>query len=199
MNLPENHEILQRYHDGEVSPEEAIEVEKILARDGAALDFLGQLDAMREIAQAANDEMLAGVSFDGLWERVEGEITAGNTAAIQPAQPQQPTLGEWLRALFAEHKNAWVTASATALAVAAVLAAFQIFSVHEGSVQKVVEKHYVYIDSVDNADPDSTVLVSSLKDDGAAVIWLLPSASDTNSDDGDEELEEGVVIEEEPL
>jgi anti-sigma-K factor RskA len=199
MNLPENYELLQRYHDGEVSVEEAAEVEALLARDRESLDFLGHLDAMRELTQAAEARVLEGVSFDNFWGAVESRIAVG---APEPARAAAPTreeagLGAWIRSLFAEHKSAWVTAGATAFAVALVLAAFQALSTHDDPVQKVIEKHFVYIDSVDNSDPESTVLVSSLKDDGSAVIWLLPNSDEASSDD--EAGDEGVVIEEEPL
>lgn len=203
-------ELLQRYHDGEVSEAEAAEVEALLARDRDALEALGLMDDMADLMREADDHELAMVSFDGLWDGVKAGIAeqaAADAAAAKKAEQGSGGFLQWLKELFVGHKGAWITAMATAAAVALVLS-FVGDRTGEPTIEKVVEKHYIYVDSVNKADPESTVVVNSMQDEGSAVIWLLPnaaegndapSANDETDEDEDADDSDGVIIETEPL
>lgn len=204
-------EILQRYHDNECSPPEQLEVEALLERSPEALDALARMDNLSDLYQRADDAMLARVSFDGLWENVQRGIQQQTPAVARP-QPEQPEQGvlAWLKELFFGHKGAWITAASTAAAVALVLI---VVGRSTPQVETVVEKHYIYIDAVNKADPQSTVVINSLQDEGSAVIWLLPNAGDTEDEatnrpqgepapagaTSNDDDERDVIIEEEPL
>jgi len=204
-------ELLQRYHDGEVSDEEKLEVEALLARDNDALEAMGLIDDMAEMIRDTDALQVASVSFDGFWDKVhdgiEVQAAADRKVAARTA-PQTDSVGvfAWLKELFIGHKGAWITAAATAAAVAIVLVA--IGDRNEPQIATVVEKHYIYVDSVNKADPLSTVVINSMQDEGSAVIWLLPNAeADTDPDangnaaqpQDDQDNDDDIVIETEPL
>ncbi len=191
--------LLERYHDQEVSPEEAIRVEEMLTSQPEALDYLGALDEMAELARTAIDVDVAEVSFDGLWSRIETQIEATPTPVTQAAQVTPDSQGAWSKLsawfgeLFTEHKGAWVTAGATAAAVALVMAFFV-----DKPAERIIERQMVVVDSVDKIDPGSTVLVNHIEGSNTAIIWTLPQ-TEGNDQDPAEEDEEGIEIIEEPL
>ncbi|MEO1268242.1 MAG: hypothetical protein AAFX99_09095 [Myxococcota bacterium] len=242
MTLPERFELLERYHDGEVSEQEAAEIESLLANDGAALSYLGELDDLGELLREADALEVSQVSFEGMWDSIQTTIEADAAQAAKAKaeleRANQPSFGErfnqWLQAIFVEHKSAWITATATACAVAVVLFIMDgrtpggdpsispndranggVAANNGGDaptrVERVVEKHYIYVDSVEQADPDSMVVVNSLQEesgDNTAVIWLLPDGpkAGTNDDDSkaedqddDNSNDDDVEIEEQPL
>jgi hypothetical protein len=192
---PDKFKLLERYHDGQVSAEEAAAVERLLEQDPEALEYLGGLDEVAEMTRMLVEEELSKVSFGGLWSRVEVGIKAHDqavAAAKAPAAPAPQGLWSWLRGLFAEHRGAWVTAGATALAVALVMAAFGQFG-----GERVIERQIVYVDSVDQANAEGTVLVKHIEGNNTAIIWTLPAAQP--SPEKEEEDEGGIEIIDEPL
>lgn len=197
---PDKFKLLERYHDGQVSPEEAAAVESMLERDPEALDYLGSLDEMAELARMAVDESMAQVSFEGMWSRIETQIQAHDQAAQVAARPQaEPQRGgllAWLKELFTEHKGAWITAGATAFAVALVMFAFG-----NQQPERVIERQIVVVDSVDQVDPNATVLVKHIEGDNTAIIWTLPQTKQAAPEEpeGEEDDNEGVEITDEPL
>ena len=205
---PELQKLLERYHDREVSPEESTEVEALLERDVNALEYLGGLDEMTELVQTAVDMRVSTVSFEGFWDGVSTRIQEEEELALaREVKAAEPSFGErvmtWLRAIFVEHKSAWITAAATAAAVALVLSFMNPPSggPDEGTPTVVkVEKHIIYVDSVDNPDKESMVLVNSIenKSEGdTKVIWLLPNQDDDPQAEDDED--DGIEIVDEPL
>jgi len=218
MSIPEHKEkLLERYHDGEVSSEEAFEVEELLKNEGLALSFLGDLDEIGEFLRDDDAHLSSQVSFENLWDNIQTGIDSQRAADAAALEASLPSTGErlsgWLRAFFGEYKVAWVTAGATAAAVALVMSFMNDNTVQEPSIDslannavnttpntgvKVIEKHYIYVDSVDKADPNSTVVVNSMQDDDTAVIWLLPENNQGNKDDNNND-DDSVQIDEEPL
>ena len=204
-------ELLQRYHDGEVNETEAAEVEALLTKDKESLEAMGFIDDMAELVRESIEVDMATVSFEGFWDGVkvgiDQNIAEEEKARARLAAPQNESTGvvQWLKELFVGHKGAWITAAATAAAVAIVLVAVQGAG-DKGATETVVEKHYIYVDSVNKADPQSTVVINSMQDEGSAVIWLLPNAEENDGDqndesntDEDETGDDDVVIETEPL
>ncbi len=220
---PELQKLLERYHDGEVSPQEATEVESLLERDVEALEYPGNLDAMAEMVQTTVHQQVAAVSFDGFWDSIQARIEEEEFS--QAKTPAAPSFFEsvtgWLRTLFVDNKTAWITAAATAAAVALVMSFMGNGAnnagpgvnpgtpVAEGT--RIIERHIVYVDSVDKADPESMVLVNSIKEvdgqDGPTpVIWLVPSKDNQNSpekgqaeEDNADDENDGIEIVDEPL
>jgi hypothetical protein len=203
---PEFQKLLERYHDREVSPQESKDVEELLATDASALEYLGNLDEMTELVQTAIHTRLVETSFEGFWETVSSRINEQTSGA--PAQVSQPSLGDrlkgWLQTIFVEHKSAWVTAAATAAAVALVLSFMGPTNVADqqgsGAAIVKVEKHIIYVDSVENPNKDSMVLVNSIVDKAKGetkIIWLLPNQ--VEEDQAEDNEDDGIEIVDEPL
>jgi hypothetical protein len=181
---PELQKLLERYHDREVSPQESKDVEEILGKDASALEYLGSLDEMTELVQTTIHAQVGETSFEGFWETVSSRINEQTSNA--PTKASQPSLGDrltgWLQTIFVEHKSAWITAAATAAAVALVLSFMGPTNVADqqgsGAAIVKVEKHIIYVDSVENPNKDSMVLVNSIVDKAKGetkIIWLLPN------------------------
>ena len=206
---PELYKLLERYHDQEVSPEEAAEVEALLERDVEALELLGAMDEANELLRETADLEMASVSFEGFWSQIQARIQEEEETAMARKVAAQPgpldRLGAWLRELFVEHKSAWITAAATAAAVALVLSFMDIGGApdpNEGVPIVQVERHIIYVDSVDKADPESTVLVNSIKGQGSdtKVIWLVPNPpAGSDEAQAEDDSDDGIEIVEEPL
>lgn len=223
---PELRQLLERYHDGEVSPEETARVESLIEQDVEALEYLALLDDQGDLFRAQVHREVDAVSFEGFWDGVSDGIAkaeaADRAAAEAEARANAPGFGErvgaWLKTIFVEHRSAWITATATAAAVFVVMN----YMVPEQTVAptpgpapgpsvaaqdapKVIERHIIYVDSVDKADPESMVLVNSIKEEDTAVIWLLPNqqgqgaALQARDDEQQEEDDEGIEIVDEPL
>lgn len=191
---PELAQLLERYHDGEVSPAEASRVEALLESDASALEYLGALDEMTTSYREVVTDQLADVQFDGLWAKVHAEIQPAPVAPVQ-AESTGLGIGGFLKSIFADHKGAWIAAAATACAVAAVMS-----FVGNPTTERVVEKQIIVVESVDQMDENNMVLVNSLKDDNTAVIWMLPNAgAEDDANDSDEGDDSDVVIIDEAL
>jgi hypothetical protein len=203
---PEMQKLLERYHDREVSTAESSQVEDLLAKDAAALEYLGSLDEIAEMYQTAVHSRVGETSFDGFWGKVSARIAAEEQAQQALGQPETQglaaRLGSWLHSIFIEHKSAWITACATAAAVALVLSFMGPPTVNNtdgGSIVKV-EKHIIYVDSVENPNEDSMVLVNSIEDKTKGetkVIWLLPNQME--EDQAEDNEDDGIEIVDEPL
>lgn len=218
---PELEKLLERYHDGEVTKQEATEVEALLERDVLALEYLGSLDETAELLQTTIHHEVSALSFDGFWEGVQEGIAKEQAQAAEVAKasaaPERGFLAgvlTWLGEFIAENRAGLITAGATAAAVALVLSFMGPGAQNTqpgsqpGEGPAVVERHIIYVDSVDKADPESMVLVNSVQDipggdaDGTKIIWLLPNdaqpeqnddndpsqADDTTNDDDDIEI-----------
>ncbi len=121
---PDQFTLLERYHDGEASPEEAARVEALLGADAEAMEYLGALDEFADLTRVAVDTHVASVSFEGLWDNVQAEIAKTSVPATAPAVAKPgffQAAGQWLQSVLIEHKTAWVTAGATACAVFLVM------------------------------------------------------------------------------
>lgn len=192
---PELAQLLERYHDGEVSPDETARVESLLESDSEALAYLGGLDEMTTSYRHVIEDQLDGVQFDGLWARIHEQIQPEATTPVAAEAPRPAnSVIAFLTSLFSDHKGAWIAAAATACAVAVVM------SFVGGPTERVIEKQIIVVESVDQMDESNMVLVNSLKDDNTAVIWMLPNAAaNDEADDNQDSDDSDVVIEDEPL
>ena len=185
--------LLERYHDGEVSPAEAAEVESLLEQDTSAVAYLANLDEMSSVYRDVVDEQLSGVSFDGLWERVQAELEPAPALAPAPSPGFAARLGAMMSSVFGAHKGAWIAAGAAACAVALIMSQF-------GTTERVIERQIIVVESVDQLDQNNLVLVNSLKDDNTAVIWTLPNVNSQEQAPAEESQDDDdVVIVDEPL
>ncbi len=192
---PELAQLLERYHDGEVSADETARVESLLESNVDALAYLGTLDEMATSYRGIVADQLADVQFDGLWSQIHAQIQP-EVAAPVVATPASSGIAAFFKSLFADHKGAWIAAGATACAVAVVMS-----FIGNPTTERVIEKQIIIVESVDQMDENNMVLVNSLKDDNTAVIWMLPNSAsnDEAEDNQDSEGDSDVVIEDEPL
>ena len=108
-------ELLERYHDGELSERASERVESLLAASAEDQQNLVHLERLGELLRVMNEEQLSEVSFDGFEQRVAIGIK------------QQALPGAWERfkvwaGEFFEHRRViWVPSAALATAAVAVL------------------------------------------------------------------------------
>ena len=112
MATPIDDDILQRFHDGELSPSEARSVQAQVARDPAAQRRLRELAQLGALLRDAADELSSGLDSEALFASIEARIAA------QPT----PTVGARLRVATSEwfaHRRATLVPALAATAVAA--------------------------------------------------------------------------------
>ena len=129
MNCERVMGLLEQYMDDELLPELRAEVDDELASCGRCREELEALEAMREAFRAPVLAATAEASFDGLWERIEGEVGAAREPAARP--PAWAPVGhppdlwkrfiEGVRRLFAEQPFLPMGLAAAAALVLAVL------------------------------------------------------------------------------
>ncbi|AKF05319.1 anti-sigma factor family protein [Sandaracinus amylolyticus] len=76
---------LHRYFDGELSPEEASEVRRLVETEPALRAKLDGLREVRAVVRASVADELDDVPSDDLWARIESRIAEKPAAAPQPA------------------------------------------------------------------------------------------------------------------
>lgn len=125
-------DLLQRYHDGALEPDEIPAVEARIESDPEWAEAIRAMRITGEMVQAEVGEAVANAHFDGLWAAVEAELPAGAPAPAAPRHPEQtqraePTpepivesFGARLRAWWADNWTP-VLASAAAAALVAVV------------------------------------------------------------------------------
>lgn len=93
---PRFEELLSRYFDGELSPQEALEVESVLQSEPAAQEQLEQLGALQQALRSSYRAELDSVDFGQFWTNVEAGIEATkHERASSPASV--PSEGVWSR------------------------------------------------------------------------------------------------------
>ncbi len=116
------YEMLERYHDGELSPRQAQWVEQRLDESPEHRETLAKMTRMSDLLTIMNEENLADVSFAGFEERVRAGVR----------QAEQP--GAWERfkvwaSEFLEHRQVvWVPSVAVATIAVAVIIALPFVS-----------------------------------------------------------------------
>jgi anti-sigma factor RsiW len=108
-------ELLQRYHDGELSERATRRVEAQLAASADDQQALVRLERLGEMLRVMSEEQLAEVSFDGFEQRV----------ALGIEQQTRPSAWErfkvWTGEFFEHRRVIWVPSAAVATAAVAVL------------------------------------------------------------------------------
>jgi anti-sigma factor RsiW len=108
-------QLLQRYHDGELSESDRRSVEASLAESPEARQSLERIQRLGELLRVMNEEEAAAVSFDGFEQRVMN--------GLDRAEP--PGFGErarvWLGEFFEHRKVVWIPTAAVAAAAACVM------------------------------------------------------------------------------
>ncbi|HEX6242790.1 MAG TPA: hypothetical protein VFZ61_17880 [Polyangiales bacterium] len=162
-------DLLQRYYDGDLSPDEERSVSAEIAKDTGAQRRLSELAALHELMQAPLIEAAAGLDGDALFARIQADIK----------QQQQLGFGERLRVLsgeWFEHKRGVLVPAAASLAAAA--AALIILLVPRearqpaGGEPLLAQLHGTRIENVDFGQSTGTVFEVDNEGVSAAVVWI---------------------------
>lgn len=161
-------DLLQRYHDGDLTPDEELSVRAEVAKSPSAQRRLSELAALHEMMQAPLLEAAQGLDSDALFARIQ--------AGIQ--QQQRAGFGERLRVLsgeWFEHKRGVLLPAAASLAAAA--AALIILLVPREAKQPVggeplAQLHGTRIENVDFGQSTGTVFEVDNQGVSAAVVWI---------------------------
>lgn len=173
-------ELLERYVDHELAPDEVAVVEARIAEDETWSAAHVELLALRALLQDDVEAATDAVDFDGFYAAVEArlphELPARAESAPSPARPAAEA-GLWarLRAWWGENWTPVLIGAAVAAAVA-LWVSFGGGAAPDPGAPVVAggdPTAPVIVDSVTN-EGDKTVLISQpAGEDGATVIWLL--------------------------
>lgn len=173
-------ELLERYVDHELAPDEVAAVEARIAEDetwsAAHVGLLALRALLQDDVEAATD----AADFDGFYAAIEArlpqETPAG--AAVAPSPPRaaaEPGLWARLRAWWGQNWTPVLIGAAVAAAVA-LWVSFGGSAAPDPAAPIVADGASaapVVVDAVSN-EGDKTVLISQpAGEDGATVIWLL--------------------------
>ncbi|MET0343332.1 MAG: hypothetical protein ABW252_20145 [Polyangiales bacterium] len=116
MTSPIDDEILQRYHDGDLSPAEARGLSAQIAGDPAAQRRLRELSLLQSLIREAADDASAELDSDALFRAIEGRLPQRAAPSLPPPAPANVRplrrRGLWLPVL-----GATAVAAATLLVV----------------------------------------------------------------------------------
>jgi len=162
-------DLLQRYYDGDLTPDEERSVRTEVAKDQSAQRRLSELATLHELMQAPVLEAARGLDSDALFARIQAGIK----------QEQRLGFGERLRVLsgeWFEHKRGVLVPAAASLAAAA--AALIILLVPREAKQPVggepmlAQLHGTSIENVDFGQSTGTVFEVDNEGVSAAVVWI---------------------------
>jgi anti-sigma factor RsiW len=115
-------ELLERYHDGELSAKARKRVEALLAESPEARASLDQLEKLGNLLRVMNEHSVSSVSFDGFEKRVINGLE----------QERRPGLGErlrvWAGEFFEHRKVVWIPSAAVVAVAATVVLVFAFVS-----------------------------------------------------------------------
>lgn len=74
VSLPELAPMIERMHDEEITEEERLYLESLLAEQEEAASYLGTLEAMRYSVQSSHEEALDQVDFTGFFDAIEARL-----------------------------------------------------------------------------------------------------------------------------
>ncbi len=138
-------ELLQRFLDGDLSPQEAREARALMATDpefSAGAERYRRLgDLMRELARSEAFEK----DTDAIWARIEGGLASGRNDDIAPSGHARV----WVSEVVAHRKRYWIPALGASVA---------------GAVAAIVMAMYVPVDSVPITMPQAAELRSRVTD-----------------------------------
>jgi anti-sigma factor RsiW len=174
-------ELLQRFIDGDLTPEEAARAREILGadpqlrRDAQAYRRLGDL-----IREAAGTDALQG-DADEAWKRVSEGLGG------EPARDEGPSVARvWLAEVVNHRKRYWIPAAGAALAAAATL--LVVLSVEEVpevpvQVEQAVELRSRVTDISLNSASTMVIEVETGAGGTAAVLWVTGEDEETEEEE----------------
>lgn len=175
-------QLLERFVDGELPPDEAAAIEQRIAAEPDWAEARDDLLALREILRADVAAAVDAADFGDFFTRIEarlGEESPAVEAAPVAARPASAEPGGWAR-LKAWWGRNWAPVLIGAAAAAAVMLwALRSTETGAGDREGGVEvAGSVVVDAVSN-EGNKTVLISQpAEDEGATVIWLLDEEED---------------------
>src|SRR5690349_17788446 len=162
-------DLLQRFYDGDLTPDEERSVRAQVSLDPGAQRRLSELATLHELMQAPLLGAVSGLDGDALFARIQADI----------AQQKQLGFGDRLRVLsgeWFEHKRGVLLPAAASLAAAA--AALIILLVPReaqqpsGGEPALAQLHGTSIENVDFGQSTGTVFAVDNEGVSAAVVWI---------------------------
>lgn len=187
-------EMLGRFIDGELSPDEAAAFEKQLADDAELAADQHDFMALGALLRSESEPVVEAADFSGFFAGIEsqlGDVAAAPAEAAPIAARAAPAEPE-AEGLISRFTN-WLTGNWMPLAVGAAAAAAIAFwatrpATPVGPDQPAVAGTVV-VDAVSN-DGNKTVLISQPAPDeeGATVIWLLEDEDEDQPETGEDPI-----------
>ena len=167
-------ELLHRFLDGDLSPEEQSELDAFLAEDPELAESRNDLTEIGTMLRSHINHEVDAVDFTDFYAGIEGRLgeEAAPTPAVEraPVVEESPGLLEQVRSWFSDN---WMPAVVGAAAAAAV--GFWVVGAGDSKGDAGVDGSPVVVDAISN-EGNKTVLVSMPTQEGeSTVIWLLDS------------------------
>jgi len=155
--------------DGELSPAEAREVERLCATDREATALLGELRQTRALLAENEPQAVVPVSREFYWSRIQREI---DRLEVPPATGS-PSAWQRLRLVFRRYSGAF--------AGVGVAAALALMATHLQNPTAVD-----LFEDVDNPVQDGGVFSFRSEEHGATLVWVTAPAANDDEDDNTE-------------
>ena len=110
-----NPQLLERYHDGELSDRQRQQVEAHLERCPEDRAALARIESLSSVMDTAFEEQLSQVSFEGFEKRVMNSLERTERAS------GMERFKVWMSEVFEHRRRVWVPSAALAGAAAAML------------------------------------------------------------------------------
>lgn len=200
---PGDPELIHRYVDGELEPQERTQVEEWLERNDEAAEAVSALRELREVARIATEEVRSRADMDGFWEGIESRIDEEKAAdddsatvvslETERSDEDDSDLGAPLSApddtdgsvveFFSEYRSHLVGAAAAAVVLLAVAALVRPGLFQGERVVEKQKKTVVIVDSVEQKRGSSVVVDGPMRTVGART----GGAKSADDEDGTEE------------
>jgi anti-sigma factor RsiW len=152
-------QLLERYHDREVTEEERSLVESHLSKCSACRDLVMEMDELGSLLKAPVEEAAGKEDFYWVWQKVQREIEE------RPHLPWWESLRSWLDASPLFRKRVWVPALAAAMLILSFFF-IPVLMREETSHMRLSAVEYV-------ESPDYNVMIYEGEKENVTVIWLF--------------------------
>ncbi|RPJ08105.1 MAG: hypothetical protein EHM36_05895 [Deltaproteobacteria bacterium] len=152
-------QLLERYHDREVTEEERSLVESHLSECSACRDLITEMDELGSFLKAPIEEAVGREDFYWVWQKVEREIQP------KPHLPWWESFRSWLDTSSLIRKRVWVPALAAAMLI---LSFFVVPVLMREDTSPMRLSAVEYVES-----PDYNVMIYEGEKGNMTVIWLF--------------------------
>lgn len=153
-------ELLERYHDGELSPSARRRVEALLAESPEDRASLDRLQRLGDLLRTMSEDEVAATSFEGFGQRVMNGLD----------RAPRPRIGErlrvWLGEFFEHRKVVWIPTAAVVTAAACAMLIFAFVTApgpQPGGVQPYPDRSLV-------AEAQPGFVVNAVGEGGSEIV-----------------------------